>query len=121
MPFFHAADPGDACPAWDELVQKKGTCTKAGEESINGRPAVKYKGIARNGEMGWAWVDRKLDVVIKWEGPSSASELRNIQEGQQSASLFQVPTDYEKTTQQTNRQASQRKEPQRSLPAPQKP
>jgi len=34
--------------------------------------------------------------VIKWDGEKSAAELKNIQEGPQSASLFDIPTDYEK-------------------------
>jgi hypothetical protein len=32
----------------------------------------------------------------KWQGKSSAGELRNIQEGTQSASLFEIPAGYTK-------------------------
>jgi hypothetical protein len=96
-PFFHSANPENACSTWETLVHKQGTCTKAGEEVINGRQAVKYKGIARNGDTGWAWVDRKLSFVIKWEGQAGAAELRNIKEGPQAADLFEIPKEYERT------------------------
>ncbi len=96
MPLFHPEDPDNACAAWEQSVNKPGTCTKVGDETINGRAAVKYQGTAQNGDTGVAWVDRKLRFVVKWEGKSGASELRNIQEGPQLASLFELPKNYER-------------------------
>ncbi len=97
MPFFYAVNPENACDAWETAVGKPGTCTKAGDETINGRAAVKYNGIAGNGDSGTAWVDRKLGFVIKWEGQAGAAELRNIQEGPQSVALFEIPKDYQRS------------------------
>jgi len=98
-PFFHASDPENACPAWETLVHKQGSCTKVGDEDLNGRQTVKYKGVAQNGDIGWTWVDRKLNFVIKWEGQAGVVELNNIKEGTQPAKLFEVPKDYEMTGQ----------------------
>jgi hypothetical protein len=42
------------------------------------------------------WLDPKLRFPVKWQGKSSAGELRNIQEGTQSASLFEIPAGYTK-------------------------
>lgn len=95
LPLFQLADVENACPAWQKSLDKPGTCTKIGDETINNRPAVKYKGTARDGDTGYAWVDRKLKTVIKWDGEQSAAELQDIHEGPQDASLFQVPEGYQ--------------------------
>jgi len=95
-PFFRPEDAGNACEAWEKLTGKPGSCTKVGEETINGRSAVKYKGTAPNGDTGFAWVDRKLKFVTKWEGEKTAVEFQNIKEGPQAPSLFTVPSDYDK-------------------------
>ncbi len=97
MPLFHSVDPENACGAWEKAIGKPGTCTKAGDETVNGRAAVKYNGTAANGDSGSAWVDQKLGFVIKWEGQAGAAELRNIQEGPQSVTLFEVPKDYQRS------------------------
>ena len=120
MPFFHPADPENGCAVWEEFVHKKGTCAKAGDETTNGRPTIKYKGVALNGDTGYAWVDRKLNWVIKWEGQAGAAELRNIEEGPQSASLFEVPKDYAKASRQSGQQGGSSKKPPKTGPAPQK-
>jgi hypothetical protein len=96
IPFFVIDDPDHACPAWEKNVGKPKTCVKVGDDTVNGRSAVKYTGTSGNGDTGTAWVDRKLRFVIKWEGEKGAAELQNIQEGPQSASLFDIPSDYEK-------------------------
>jgi hypothetical protein len=96
IPFFSIDDPDNACAAWEKSVGKPKTCTKVGDDTINGRSAVKYTGTSGNGDTGTAWVDRKLRFVVKWEGEKGAAELQGIQEGPQAASLFEIPSDYEK-------------------------
>jgi hypothetical protein len=96
LPLFKIADPDNACPSWEKAFNKPGTCSKVGEETLNGRSTVKYHGTSQNGETGDAWVDRKLHLVIKWEGEKTGVELQKIQEGPQSAALFKIPADYEK-------------------------
>ncbi len=96
MPFFQPGDPENACGAWESAVNKPGTCKKVGDETINGRAAVKYSGTARNGDTGSAWVDRRLRFVIKWEGQTGAAELRDITEGMQAVTLFEIPKGYQR-------------------------
>ena len=96
IPFFNLLDPDNACAAWEKAVQKPKTCTKVGNDTVNGRTAVKYTGTSSNGDTGTAWIDRKLRFPIKWEGEKGAAELQNIKEGPQAAKLFEVPSDYEK-------------------------
>ena len=96
MPFFRPTDAENACPAWDTFVGKPGTCSKVGNETVDNRETVKYKGVARNGDTGFAYVDRKLDFVTKWEGEKSVVAFKNISEGPQEASLFTVPAGFEK-------------------------
>ena len=76
---------------------------------MNGRSTVKYTGTSNTGDTGTAWVDRKLRFVIKWEGEKGAAELQNIQEGPQAASLFEIPSDYEKMDIAAARAARKRK------------
>ena len=95
IPLFQVHDPENACPAWDKTVEKA-NCKKVGDDTVDGRSAVKYTGTAYNGDTGTAWIDSKLKITIKWEGEKGAAELQNIQEGPQTASLFQIPSDYEK-------------------------
>jgi hypothetical protein len=96
IPLLRIEDPDNACQVWEQTTNHPGTCKKVGDDTVNGRSTVKYIGTAENGDTGTAWVDRKLHFVIKWEGEKSAAELQNIQEGPQAATLFQIPSDYEK-------------------------
>lgn len=65
-----------------------------GSDSLNGRDTVKYEGVSKKGEKMHVWVDTKLHVVVKTD--EGGFELRNIQEGSQPASLFEVPAGYTK-------------------------
>ena len=67
-----------------------------GNETVNGRSAVKYEGTNSGGEPSSVRLDPKLRFPVKWQGKSSGAELRNIQEGTQSASLFEIPAGYTK-------------------------
>jgi hypothetical protein len=96
IPLFHIDDPENACPAWEKSMDNPGTCKKIGDDTVNGRAAVKYSGAMENGDTGTAWIDRQLNFVIKWEGEKTVAELQNIQEGPQDASLFEVPSKYQK-------------------------
>lgn len=116
IPFFIVEDPENACPAWEKSMKSPGTCKKVGDDTVNDRSAVKYTATSDNGETGTVWVDRKLHFVIKWEGDKSAAELKNIQEGPQSASLFLIPTDYEKIDPSAARAKSKKSNPQPMKP-----
>jgi len=109
IPLFHIGDPENACGAWEKSMGNPGTCKKVGDDTVNGREAVKYTGAMENGDTGTAWIDRKLNFVIKWEGQKTVAELQNIQEGPQAASLFEVPSDYEKLDTAAAHKSAQKK------------
>jgi hypothetical protein len=96
IPLFHIDDPENACKAWEKSMENPGTCKRVGDDTVNGRETVKYTGAMENGDAGTAWIDKKLNFVIKWEGQKTVAELQNIQEGPQEASLFEVSGDYQK-------------------------
>ena len=95
--FFQAGDVENACGAWQISAHNQGsTCHKVGDESVNGRTAVKYETTSAHGDTGYFWLAPKLRFPVKWQGKNSGGELRNIQEGPQPASLFEVPAGFTK-------------------------
>jgi hypothetical protein len=98
--WFRPTDPNNACPQYEAMINKFGngpaSCRKIGPDVVNGRSAIKYAGSSKNGS-GYAWIDPKLRFVLKWEDNKGGTvELRNIKEGPQDPSLFQIPSDYHK-------------------------
>lgn len=92
---FSTGDAETACSDWSKNVNNKGgTCDKVGSDTVNGRSTVKYETTSANGDTGYFWIDPKLDFPVKWQGKNGIWELRNIQEGPQPASLFEVPAGY---------------------------
>lgn len=97
--FFRAGDVENACGDWQKIVHNQGgTCHKVGHDTVNGRNTVKYEGTNSKGESGSFWIDVRLRFPVKWQDnkDNSGGELRNIQEGPQPASLFEVPAGYTK-------------------------
>ncbi|MGA7908704.1 MAG: hypothetical protein WCA16_14945 [Candidatus Sulfotelmatobacter sp.] len=95
--FFKSGDVDNACPDWLRLTRNKGgTCHKVGSETVNGRSTVKYEGTNASGESSTVWLDSKVRFPVKWQGKNGGGEMRNIQEGTQPASLFEVPAGYTK-------------------------
>jgi hypothetical protein len=85
--FFEAGDVENACGDWQKSGHNHGgSCHKVGNESVNGR----------NGDVNHFWLDPKLRFPVKWQSKGSNGELRNIQEGAQPASLFEVPAGFTK-------------------------
>ena len=97
---FRVGDADNACDEWQKWRKAAGktggSCHKVGSDVVNGRSTVKYEGTSAEGETSQVWIDPKLRFPIKWQGKNSGGELRNIQEGTQAASLFAVPSDYQK-------------------------
>ena len=95
--FFKSGDVDNACADWLKMEHNKGgTCHKAGSETVNGRNTVKYEGTNSTGEANTVWLDSKLRFPVKWQNKNNGGELRNIQEGSQPASLFDIPAGYTK-------------------------
>ena len=84
-------DPGNPC-AGEEGI----TCKKVGEEPVNGRTCDHWQITDKNGKVSNVWIDQKLHFPIKTVSEDSTLELSNIQEGEPSASLFQIPPGYTK-------------------------
>jgi hypothetical protein len=93
--YFRVDNAEDACPDWQKASAHKIVCEKVGQEAVDGRQTVKYrnKGAPDNATAA-VWIDETLKFVVKWEGGATGAVLRNIKEGQQSAELFSVPSDY---------------------------
>lgn len=96
--FYHARNVDDACSDWLKLPYNQGgSCHKLGSETVNGRSTVKYEATNSKGETGTLWLDKKIAFPIKWVGhKGDGGELENIKEGSQPASLFEIPSDYQK-------------------------
>jgi hypothetical protein len=95
--FFRTGDVEAACSDWAAQSRNNGgKCTKIGSDTVNGRSTIKYEATNANGDSSFFWIDPKLRFPIKWQGKGSSGELRNIQEGSQPASLFEVPAGYTK-------------------------
>jgi hypothetical protein len=95
--FFRTGDVENACSDWlAQSANKGGTCHKVGSDTVNGRSTVKYEGTNAKGETGAVWLDPKLRFPVKWTGKNGGGELRNIQEGSQPSSLFEIPAGYTK-------------------------
>jgi hypothetical protein len=102
LQIWRVSDVNDACSQWKKVVEqlktkkKFGTCTRIGGDSVNGRDAIKYQASSTDGETSFAWIDTKLRCVVKWETSGKGVEMRNIREGAQPASLFEIPANYTK-------------------------
>jgi hypothetical protein len=95
--FFRTGDVENACSDWvNQGLNKGGTCRKIGDETVNGRSAVKYEGTSASGETSTFWLDSKLKFPLKWQGKNNSGEIRDIQEGAQPSNLFDVPAGYTK-------------------------
>jgi hypothetical protein len=111
---WRPADVEDACPDWLKVSQQLGpgekpaTCSKVGDDTVNGRSTVKYEGTSGDGKKGEVWLDVKVRYLIKVVSPDGGGmELRNIHEGSSDASLFEVPSGYKNMDAgSTNRSAS---------------
>ena len=95
--FFRAGDVENACGDWQKVATNHdATCRKVGDESVGGRSTVKYEATNANGDVSNFWLDPKLRFPVKWQGKNNSGELRNIQEGSQPASLFEIPAGFTK-------------------------
>ncbi len=96
---FKPLDPSHPCAEF-----RTATCEKVGTEIINGRNTQKWELTHDlDGKIlkSYQWIDSKLYISIKSQDQDGVRELRNIKEGPQPASLFEVPADYHITKAET--------------------
>lgn len=84
-------DPNNPC-----ANMEGSTCKNLGVETVNGRSADHWQITEKNGQVENTWIDQKLHFPIKTVTADGSWQLTNIQEGQPSASLFEIPPDYHK-------------------------
>ena len=91
-----ANDPCQKDP--DRKSAVDATCRVVGQETVNGRSTNKTEltmTIGGQTQTMHVWFDPKLHILVRYEmNGKIISELRNIQEGPQPASLFEPPTGY---------------------------
>jgi len=101
---FRPHNPDDACPDWQQLSSSFHTtlnCKRVGIEVVNGRPAMKYEGSeAGKSDKGYVWIDSKLGFLLKMQDEKSVTVLQNIMENPQPASLFEIPSGFQKMNMQ---------------------
>jgi hypothetical protein len=72
------------------------TCKNVGVEEVNGRSCDHWQMTDKNGKVTNTWIDRKLHFPIKSVSEDTTYQLTNIKEGDQPASLFEIPSGYQK-------------------------
>jgi hypothetical protein len=93
--YFATSDAGKACADWQAASGRVLKCEKVGAEMVDGRNAIKYRSAAADGGFDYAWIDSKLNYVIKWELGKPGAELHNVREAAQPAPLFEIPESYD--------------------------
>jgi len=90
MSDLKAYDPNNPCAG-----QQGMTCKKLGTETVNGRTCDKWEFSGEHGSR-IAWIDQKLHFPVKTVEGDTVVEMKNIKEGSQEASLFEIPSGYQK-------------------------
>jgi hypothetical protein len=107
---FRPANASDPCTTWNSVVRSYAqlynnrtpptfSCRSEGSDNVDGRPAQKWavtsvdSGTTKHGEV---WIDNALHVVTRSvdQGERGGMELRDIHEGSQAESLFEIPAGY---------------------------
>jgi uncharacterized protein DUF4412 len=84
-------DPEHPCASQPDV-----TCKKIGVETVSGRPCDHWEVTDKNGKITNLWIDQKLHFPIKLASQDSTILLSNITEGEPNASLFRVPSDFQR-------------------------
>lgn len=84
-------DPANPCGKSGD-----GTCKKVGVESVSGRACEHWEIASKDGKVSNVWIDEKLHFPIKMTSEYGSVVLSDIHEGEQPATLFQIPPDFRK-------------------------
>jgi len=102
---FVPVDPEDPCRKWQAMAVNAGAtetggewrCDRAGQEIIEGRKAIAYSAVSPLQKQSIEWIDPDLKFLIRSQTEGGVTiDLKNIQEGPQPASLFEIPANYGK-------------------------
>jgi len=84
---------GDLC----QLRTKYPSCKKLGAEVVGGRPCQSYEVSSKSGARETLCMDERLRYPLREVKKSGTTELRNVVEGAQPGSLFEIPGGYTKS------------------------
>jgi len=84
-------DPDNPCASQPDV-----TCKKVGVEGVSGRTCDHWEVTDKQGRVANLWIDQKLHFPVKVTSQDSTMLLSNIKEGQPDASLFVIPSGFEK-------------------------
>lgn len=84
-------DPEHPCASQPDV-----TCKKIGVEEISGRTCDHWEVTDKQGRVSNLWIDQKLHFPVKVTSQDSTLLLTNIKEGEPDASLFKIPSGFEK-------------------------
>jgi hypothetical protein len=102
---FVVVDPEDPCRQWQAAARIAGAadrsaewhCERTGDDTIDGRPTIKYGAVSPQGRQYFSWIDPLLRFPVRVRTEDRVvMDLVNIQEAPQPESLFAVPVDYRK-------------------------
>lgn len=110
LAMFHPGKGGNPCDYWNGVLKSMSSslfgpegpptlaCTSAGSGNVSGRAAQKWA-VTSNREPGTTsvWIDQGLGVVTRVQDNQGEMEFRNISEGSQPDTLFEVPNGFAKT------------------------
>jgi hypothetical protein len=103
---FRPSSADDPCGGWVSEANQRGItlrCQRAGQDTVNGRPTLRWDATTPDGGHGSLWYDQNLKFIVKVlrtskSGIQSGYELQNIKEGTQPQTLFEFPTGYRQFT-----------------------
>ncbi len=102
---FVSVDPGDPCRQWQTMAKLAGAgdlsepwrCERVGEDIIDGRHTTAYRAISSPGRDIVGWIDPEFKFPLRFRMEDGATiTVQNIQEGPQSARLFDIPPGFHK-------------------------
>jgi hypothetical protein len=86
---------GDLCALMAE-ENPKASCRKLGSKVIDGRSCDEYEGLDERGRKQTMCLDARVHFPLRTVTDSTVTEMKNIVEGSQPASLFVLPAGYAK-------------------------
>ena len=91
MPGLRTYDASDPCAKQPDYI-----CRKTGTERLNGRTCEKWELTSkRTSARHWVWIDRQNHMPAKTiTQDGTVIELKNIRQGRQPVSLFEIPSGY---------------------------
>jgi hypothetical protein len=98
-------DPDNPCEMWEAMAIDAGIggeeglwrCNRLGDELIDSRKTIVYSALSARNKKNIVWIDPQLKFLVRSQDETGVViNLTNVQEGPQSASLFDIPAHFSK-------------------------